>query len=95
MLPPIVAFKLQPMNYRLSEHAATTIRERGIKPEWIDITLDEPELSLPHEEDTALRYALRRIPEHGNRVLRVIYNADENPAVIVTVYFDRTMKGKL
>lgn len=83
------------MDYQLTEHAVTTIREREIKAEWIDITLDEPELSLPHENDPTLRYAFRKIPEYGNRVLRVIYNADKNPVVVVTVYFDRAMKGQL
>ena len=83
------------MNYLLTEHAATTIRERKIAPEWIDRTLDAPDLSLPHESDSALRYALKRITENENRVLRVVYNVDKNPIHIVTVYFDRTMKGKL
>lgn len=41
------------------------------------------------------RYALKRIPEFGDRVLRVIYNATTEPTVIVTAYFARTMKGKL
>ena len=83
------------MNYLLTEHAATTIRERKIAPEWIDRTLDTPDLSLPHESDSALRYALKRITENENRVLRVVYNIDKNPINIVTAYFDRTMKGKL
>jgi hypothetical protein len=83
------------MEYDLSEHAATTVRERDIRPAWIDITLTSPELIKPHPEDPALRYAFRRIPEHGDRVLRVIYNADTNPVTIVTAYFDRTMKDKL
>lgn len=46
-------------------------------------------------EDTTLEHALAVIPEHGDRVLRVIYNATKNPPHVVTVYFDRTMKGKL
>lgn len=83
------------MDYTLSEHAETTIQERGIKPEWIDRALDDPDLSQPHKSDPALRHVLKRIPENESRVLRVVYNADKNPINIVTVYFDRTMKGKL
>jgi hypothetical protein len=30
-----------------------------------------------------------------NRVLRVIYNKTVDPAAVITVYFDRRMKGKL
>ena len=83
------------MDYTLSEHAATTIKERGIKPEWIDRALNEPDLTLHHESAHDLRYTFKCIAENENRVLRVVYNADKNPINIVTVYFDRTMKGKL
>lgn len=83
------------MKYILTEHAENTIREREIKAEWIGIALDAPELALPHENDSSLRYAFKQIPEFENRVLRVIYNADTNPVVIVTACFDRAMKGKL
>lgn len=57
--------------------------------------MNAPDLQLPHESDETLRYALKRIPDFGDRVLRVIYNATTEPPVIMTVYFDRTMKGKL
>lgn len=83
------------MEYILTEHAETTVREREIKREWINRALDAPDLLRPHEEDSSLRYAFKRIEEQGNRVLRVIYNAEKNPVHVVTVYFDRTMKGKL
>jgi len=36
-----------------------------------------------------------KIPEHGDRVLRVVLNNTVVPARVVSVYFDRTMKGKL
>lgn len=83
------------MSYVLSEHAETTIREREIAREWIDDAMNASDLQLPHESDETLRYALKRIPDFGDRVLRVIYNATTEPPVIVTAYFDRTMKGKL
>lgn len=37
----------------------------------------------------------RRIPEHGDRVLRVVVNKSVVPDRVVSVYFDRTMKGKI
>jgi len=46
-------------------------------------------------QDTELTHALERISEHGNRVLRVVYNASVEPYTVVTAYFDRAMKGKL
>lgn len=83
------------MKYKLSEHAETTLREREISPEWLASAMNEPDLTLPHEDDASLKYAFKVIPAFGNRVLRVIYNATKEPTVIVTLYFDRTMKGKL
>jgi hypothetical protein len=38
---------------------------------------------------------LRRIPEHLNRVLRVVVNTTVVEERVVSAYFDRTMKGKL
>jgi hypothetical protein len=45
--------------------------------------------------DPALESRLRKIPEFGDRVLRVVLNTQVVPVRVVSVYFDRTMKGKL
>ena len=37
----------------------------------------------------------RCIPEFGNRVLRVVVNKAAEPIRIVSVFFDRRMKGRL
>jgi hypothetical protein len=39
--------------------------------------------------------ATRPLADFGYRVLRVIFNTSKTPRHVVTVYFDRTMKGKL
>lgn len=83
------------MDFLLSEHAESAVRERAIKREWINAALNDPDLVLPHETDAAAMHAFKRIEEFGNRVLRVIYNADKDPVVVVTAYFDRAMKGRL
>lgn len=83
------------MEFTLSKHAADTLREREIRLEWVQATLENPMRTLPHADDPDLRHALREIPEFGYRVLRVIYNHTRQPTLIVTAYFDRTMKGKL
>lgn len=57
--------------------------------------MDNPERTLPHADDPQLTHALRIIPEFDYRVLRVTYNHTRQPALIVTAYFDRTMKEKL
>ncbi len=45
--------------------------------------------------DDSLEHRLGKIVEYGNRVLRVVYNKDTEPIKLITVYFDRKMKGKI
>ena len=81
--------------YELTIHAREQIVERDISLEWIKRVLDSPALTEPHKTDPELRHALGVIPEYGNRVLRVVYNYTTDPWRVVTVHFDRRMKGKL
>ncbi len=57
--------------------------------------LAAPSRRLPDLIDPALEHRLAVVPEHDNRVLRVIVNTQSNPVRVVTLYFDRTMRGKL
>jgi hypothetical protein len=70
-------------------------RGREIAMEWIQRTLDAPELSMPDPNDSSVERRFRRIPEFGRRVLRVAVNMTVEPKRVVSVFFDRTMKGKL
>ncbi|PKO86354.1 MAG: hypothetical protein CVU18_15485 [Betaproteobacteria bacterium HGW-Betaproteobacteria-12] len=83
------------MEFTLSSHATTTIRERNIRAEWIAATLSAPAATESDPNDPTLTHALRVIPEYGDRVLRVIYNRSRQPPYVVTAFFDRGMKGKL
>lgn len=83
------------MEYTLSKHAEDVIREREIRHEWIAETMTAPVATAPDPGDPTLVHALRPIAEFDGRVLRVIFNQTRNPAHVITVYFDRTMKGKL
>ena len=83
------------MEYTLSEHADITIRERKIDREWIERALTSPGRTAPDRDDPTATHVMIVIPENGNRVLRVIYNHTKNPIHLITVYFDRTQKGKL
>ena len=53
------------------------LRERGIEEEWIGRTLASPEANEPDRRHPERRCALRRIPEFGDRWLRVVYVEDE------------------
>ena len=83
------------MDYTLSKHAEDAIRERGIRLEWLDETLANPARTESDADDEQLVHALRPIAEFDFRVLRVIFNQTRTPPHVITVYFDRTMKGRL
>ena len=83
------------MNYELTKPAQKALEERGIQIEWMDRTLSAPECVLPDPEDATVKRYFRCIPEFGGRVLRVAVNTTVEPKRVVSVFFDRTMKGKL
>lgn len=69
--------------------------ERGIAASWLEAVLEHPEVIEPDKADATLEHRLGRIPEFENRVLRVVAKMKSRPVVIVTIYFDRAMRGKL
>jgi hypothetical protein len=77
------------MAYELTEHARDALEKRRIELEWAERVLDTPEGAEPDPVDPDLEHRLARIPEWGNRVLRVIVNGKTNPPRIVTAFFDR------
>lgn len=83
------------MKYELTQHAQKVMAERDISIDWVEVTLSQPELILPDPEDTMVERYFRQIPEFGGRILRVAINTKIEPARVVSVFFDRTMKGKL
>jgi uncharacterized DUF497 family protein len=82
------------MDFEESQHASRMIERRDIDRNWIEVTLEDPDLVQPDEDDSSLEHRLRVIPEYGGRVLRVIINTDVEPIRLVTAFFDRTMKGE-
>ena len=83
------------MNFELTRHAQKVLAEREIPVEWMERTLSAPELVLPDPDDATVERRYRRIPEYGGRVLRVAVNTAVDPNRVVSVFFDRQMKGKL
>ena len=83
------------MNCELTRHARKALEERGIQIDWLERTLSAPEFVLPEPGDATVERLFRRIPEFGGRVLRVAVNTTVEPNRVVSVFFDRTMKGKL
>jgi hypothetical protein len=72
-----------------THHAQTMVTERGIKKEWIERTLSEPEAHEVDPRQSDVLRAFRSIPENGNRVLRVVYTSIGDTIRVVTAFFDR------
>ena len=79
----------------LTGHAIRMMAERKISAGWIQQVIAAPALRVPDPDDPEIERFFRIIPENGNRVLRVAVNTRATPWRIVSVFFDRGMKGAL
>lgn len=80
--------------YQLTRHAETAVFKRKIEIAWIERALTDPEWRKVDASKPGLMHAFVRIAERNDRVLRVVYNATVHPVRVVTVYFDRRLRGK-
>ena len=77
-----------------TQHAVQRMNKRQLKAEWVERAVTEPTRIEPDENDATLEHHLSAVPELANRVLRVIVSKDE-PKRVISLFLDRTMKGKL
>jgi Domain of unknown function (DUF4258) len=80
------------IEYALTKHAETMLKERGIQLQWLERILLNPVQQHMDLTDPALNHAIGPIAENGDRLLRIIYNDTVKPLRIVTAYFDRTLR---
>ena len=78
-----------------TKHAVHAMAERMIPMEWVELVVAEPTLRMPDPNDPEVERFFRSIPERDNRILRVAVNTRVAPWRVVSVFFDRNMKGKL
>ena len=78
-----------------TRHAAHAMDERMILRNWVESAVAEPTVRMPDPDDPEVERFFRRIPEHGDRVLRVAVNTRVAPWRVVSVFFDRSMRGEL
>lgn len=83
------------MKLEWTQHAQDVFSKRKIPIEWINRTVNDPDLICADKIDPELEHFLKIIDEFGNRVLRVVVNTNATPPRLITFYFDRQMKGKL
>jgi hypothetical protein len=53
-------------------------------------TVNDPDMTEPRE-DTEVHY-LKKIPQNGGKVLRVIINPSADPKRVITMFFDRRVQ---
>ena len=78
-----------------TRHAVHAMEERMIPIEWVESAVSEPGLRIADPNDPEVERFFRRIPERGDRVLRVAVNTRVAPWRVVSVFFDRSMRGEL
>ena len=83
------------MKYTLTEHAKKMLTERAIRLEWLERALREPVLCSPDPDDPELERRYCPVPEFEGRVLRAVVNITVEPVRVVSVFFDRSTRGKL
>ena len=83
------------MLFTLSNHAQERIIQRNIREDWIRDTILHPQHTEVDPQNPTVLRAWKVIPEKNSLVLRVIYNFSLRPYTVITVFFDRSMRGKL
>ena len=78
-----------------TKHARHVMGERLIPVEWVELAVAEPALRRTDPNDPQVERFFRPIPQHGGRALRVAVNTSVVPWRVVSVFFDRNMRGKL
>ena len=79
------------IDFEFSEHAENMRKERDILLSWVRLTLEDP-VETEQKDDGTVHY-IRPIEERGGKYLRVVVNPDAIPWRIVTLFFDRRLKG--
>jgi hypothetical protein len=79
------------LEYELSEHASVMLRERNIQEAWVKSAMENPDKKELKDDGTV--HYIRAVEQYEGRYLRVVVNADAKPQRIVTVFFDRRMRG--
>ena len=83
------------MTLEYTRHARHVMAERMIPPEWIERAVADPAMRSQDPDDPEVERFFRPIPEHSDRVLRVAVNTHAVPWRVVSVFFDRGMKGRI
>ena len=72
-----------------ANHAQEMMAERRIETIWVINAVKYPEFTSVDPRNPARTRAFRRVPEAGNRWLRVVYEHVDGKKHVITTFFDR------
>ena len=78
-----------------THHAIHAMVELGISIKWVEQAVVSPALRTPDPNASEIERFFCKIPERDDRILRVAVNTHVTPWRVVSVFFDRAMRGKL
>jgi hypothetical protein len=78
---------------KLSAHAAIQIADRKIEVDWLLAVLRAPVLIRDDQRRPGVKLAFGRVPEFGNRWLRVAYVEKASGITVVTAMYDRSAES--
>ena len=82
------------MRADLTLHAAEMLATRGIEDAALAAALDTPDVVRQDRSDESLENWDKVIQEHNGRVLKAVVRKEGDTLIVVTAYFDRSMRGK-
>ncbi|WP_448189478.1 DUF4258 domain-containing protein [Azospirillum sp. sgz301742] len=73
-------------------HAQLTIEERALSRAWVERAVLDPDRTEPDPGDPAAVRSFKRIPEAGNRIIRVVHRPHGADILVITAFLDRGAK---
>lgn len=80
------------MTLTLTAHARLTVQERGLALEWVERAILDPDRTEDDPSGPDVRRSFKRIPEAGDRIIRVVHRPDGAGILVITAFLDRGAK---
>ncbi|HYF85871.1 DUF4258 domain-containing protein [Azospirillum sp.] len=73
-------------------HARLTIQERGLALEWVERAILDADRIETDPSGPEVCRSFKRIPEAGDRIIRVVHRRDGADILVITAFLDRGAK---
>ncbi len=75
-------------------HAETALSERRLPRLVVELAARTPDWTRPDPRDPRLEHRFRKLPDYGDRVIRVVCMEDALEIRIVTAFLDRRARKR-